>query len=79
MYLLIIIYFSLISVPVVGEVCVWSIASDTDQLVAHSGLCHNGHHEPVSRVTWIEDTQLKKQQFNVRKLCLYSLGHIQRH
>lgn len=51
-----------------GEVCVWSIVSDTDQLVARSGLYHNGHHEPVSQVMWIEDSQSKKADYNLISL-----------
>ena len=50
---------------VLGEVCVWSIVSESNQLVAHSGLNHNGHHEPVSKVMWIEDSQSKKTLHNV--------------
>nr|WAW84842.1 cytoplasmic dynein 2 intermediate chain 2 [Halisarca dujardinii] len=52
-----------------GELCVWSVASDdSEQLVARSGLYHNGHHEPVSQVTWLEDSQARKQDYNLISL-----------
>lgn len=49
-----------------GEICVWTTASESDQLVAMSGLAQHGHREPVSRVVWMEDQESRKLTHNVR-------------
>ena len=46
----------------------WSTASESDQLVAMSGLAQHGHREPVSQVVWMEDQESRKLMHNVRRL-----------
>ena len=44
---------------IAGEIMVWDTGRDDDTLIASSGLGDDSHKEPVSRVTWVPDSNGK--------------------
>ncbi|XP_030842172.1 WD repeat-containing protein 34 isoform X1 [Strongylocentrotus purpuratus] len=44
-----------------GEVMIWDLSKDDDNLIAASGISDDTHREPVTQITWLQDpNKLKK-------------------